>query len=58
MPVGLNGTNKTHVTNIVSDLTTAINALDPTDRASAGVAQVLTKARTQIIEVLRNERTQ
>lgn len=56
--MGLTGTNKTHVTSIVSDLTTAINALDSSDRAQFGVQQVLVKARTQIIELLRNERIQ
>jgi hypothetical protein len=56
--MGLSGTNKTHVTNIVADLTTAINALDPSDRASLGVRAVLDKARIQITEILRNERTQ
>jgi hypothetical protein len=56
--MGLSSTNKTHVTSIVSDLTTAIDALDPNDRAQLGVKAVLSKARTQIIEILRNERTQ
>lgn len=56
--MGLTGTNKTHVTSIVTALTLAIDNLDPADRSSAGVRSILSKARTQIIEVLRNERTQ
>jgi hypothetical protein len=58
MPVGLSGTNKTNVTSVESALTTAINNLDPNDRASLGVRAILTKSRTQIIELLRNERNQ
>lgn len=58
MPVGLNGTNKTNVTSIITALTAAIDGLDPTDRASLGVRAVLSKARTQISEVLKNERAQ
>lgn len=58
MPMSLNGSHKTNVTNIVTDLTAAIDSLSPSDSAQAGVRALLVKFRTQITEILRNERTQ
>jgi hypothetical protein len=58
MPMGLKSGDKTNVTSIITDLTNAISALDPSDRSQLGVIAVLNKARTQITELLRHERTQ
>ena len=58
MSMTCTSTNKTNVTSVVSDLTTAIDGLDPGDRYQAGVKAVLIKFRTQLLELLRHERNQ
>jgi hypothetical protein len=56
--MGLQGSDKTNVTSLISALDSAINGLNPADRASAGVKAVLVKTRTQLLEMFKYERAQ
>lgn len=58
MPVGLNSTHKSNVTTFLNDLTAAIDSLSMADSAQAGVKVLLTNTRTQLLELIKNERTQ
>jgi hypothetical protein len=58
MPVGLNSGHKTNITTVMTDLTTAIDALAVSDNAQAGVKALLIKFRTELTELLKNERAQ
>jgi hypothetical protein len=56
--MGLNSGHKTAITNLMTDLTTAIDGLAVSDSAQNGVKAVLVKFRTELTELLKFERTQ
>jgi hypothetical protein len=58
MPMGLNSGHKTALTTLMTDLTAAIDGLSPSDSSQIGVRAVLVKCRTELTELLKNERTQ
>lgn len=56
--MGLKSGDKTNVTSVETALTTAIDALDPSDRSQLGTRALFVKWRGQLREILKHERVQ
>jgi hypothetical protein len=56
--MGLNSGHKTAITTLMTDLTTAIDGLAVSDASQHGAKALLIKFRTELTELLKNERTQ